>query len=196
MDGYPTYDLTRSISPATIDPSTVEITTASTSIVSGGEGRFDIRVQDVFGNKLCPILTDCQDPAPPSVFLTHQTGMKISAHPTFDKVQSVFRYLFVATVSGQYLISVAVRDKSVSFKPPPYVLVLPADADAGSFLIHWEPVYPAGPVSVFMQARDKYSNNISRGGDSIQVVCIHHHAERNVVWGIENRAYSLIFADN
>lgn len=173
IDGYPSFERAQSIIPASIDRSTVEIITASTFIVAGGQGRFDIRVQDMFGNRMCSVRLQCIDPIPPSVFLTNTNGLEISAVPNFNKAQSIFSYSFIATIAGKYGISVEIQDGFVVFNPAPYVLTVPAVSDAGSFLVSMESIYTAGPIILYLQARDKFLNNISTGGDSIQVCQFH-----------------------
>jgi len=129
----------------------------------------------MFGNKQCQD-QQCTEPVAPTLVLENSIGTQVHGMAIFVKYQSLFQYTYIVTMAGQYRISVIVQGKAVKFKPQPYVQVLPADTDAGSFLVNWWQKYAAGPISLFLQARDRFLNNISTGGDSIQVkTCIAVH---------------------
>ena len=157
------------VQPSNIDPTTVQITTASTSVIAGNEGQLNIRVQDVFGNYMCTSNELCSVPAAPTLVLLQATGDRGFGVPSFNGGQSVFQYTFIVTVAGEYEISVSVNEQPVVFKPKPYLQVLPGEADAGAFLVNLQSIYMAGTISFLLHARDQYLNNITIGGESIQV---------------------------
>jgi hypothetical protein len=170
LDGFRTFELTRKIAPTVVDASSVQILSASTSVVAGAEGQFSVRVQDLFGNRMCASAEACTEPPLPTVVLKHQTGSTVAGLALFDKSQSSFFCTYTATVAGTYTISLAIANRTVAFQPTPYVDVVPNKADAKSFQFSLNSFYVVGSVSFSMKARDIFSNNISVGGESIQVL--------------------------
>jgi hypothetical protein len=169
LDGVLSFERTRYISPSIIDTSSVQIISASTSVVAGTEGQFSIRVQDVFGNRMCTSFEPCTEPPSPVFLLEHKTSSTVPGLATFDKVQSSFVCTYTATVAGTYTISLTMSDRAVVFRPTPYVDIVPHKANAPSFLFLLDPFYVVGTFSLSMKARDMFLNNISVGGESVQV---------------------------
>ncbi len=137
-------------------------------MVAGAEGQFSVRVQDIFGNRMC-ISEACNEPPTPTFIIEHQSGRTIPGLAFFDKMQSSFLCTYVATVAGTYTISLSIANRAVVFRPTPYVDIVPNKADAASFLFNLNQFYVVGTVSFSMKARDVFLNNISVGGESVQV---------------------------
>ncbi len=169
LDRYRTFERARNLAPSIVDVSSVQIMSASTSVIAGAEGRFRIRVQDIFGNRMCTSVEACQEPSAPTFLVEHHTGKTVSGVTFFDKIQSSFLCTYTATVAGSYTISLTIANRSVVFRPTPYIDVVPDKADAASFLFDLNPVYVVGTVAFSMKARDFFFNNISVGGESVQV---------------------------
>lgn len=142
---------------------------ASTSVVAGTEGQLRIRVQDIFGNRMCTSFEACQEPSAPTFIVEHQSGRTVPGSTSFEQMQSSFLCTYTATVAGVYTVSLTIANRAVVFRPTPYIDVVPHKADAASFLFDLNPVYVVGIVTFSMKARDVYCNNISVGGESVQV---------------------------
>jgi hypothetical protein len=171
LDGLRIFGRARDLAPSIVDVSSVQVMSASTSVVAGAEGQFIIRVQDVFGNRMCTSIEACKQPPEPTFIMEHQTGSTVSGSSFFNIIQSSFLCTYTATVAGTYTISLSIANRTVQFRPTPYVEIVPQKADADSFLFYLNPVYVVGTFTFSMKARDMFLNNVSVGGEFVQVAC-------------------------
>jgi hypothetical protein len=169
LDQTQLFYSSRVVYPNQIDTSVVEIILSGDSVFSGAENVFSVRVQDVFGNHLCLMPDLCSLPPIPKITLVSPNSNVVRCQTMFKQEESLFECRYTATVAAVYTVSVLMSNRRIKFNTDNIITVLPAQPSAQNVLFSLKSEYNSGPFSFLLQARDAYSNNISTGGESIQV---------------------------